>query len=62
MDDMAKIMIAIEDGVKPEEAALTWIDSNKEKVAEWTDGVPKVNGIKLTLLMLLGTASLQVII
>ncbi|WP_342509343.1 glycine betaine ABC transporter substrate-binding protein [Sporosarcina sp. FSL K6-2383] len=44
MDDMAQIMIAIEDGVKPEEAAQTWIDDNPEKVAEWTDGVATVDG------------------
>ena len=41
---MAQIMIAIEDGVKPEEAAQTWIDDNPEKVAEWTDGVATVDG------------------
>lgn len=44
MDDMAEIMIAIEDGVKPEEAARTWVDGNPEKVAEWTDGVATVDG------------------
>lgn len=49
MDDMGEIMIAIEDGTKPEEAARTWITSNKEKVAVWTDGVPKVNGNKINL-------------
>ena len=49
MDDMGEIMIAIEDGTKPEEAARTWITSNKEKVAVWTDGVPKVNGDEINL-------------
>lgn len=44
MDDMAQIMIAIEDGIKPEEAARTWVDDNPEKVAEWTDGVATVDG------------------
>ncbi|GEN84124.1 glycine betaine-binding protein OpuAC [Sporosarcina luteola] len=44
MDDMAEIMIAIEDGEKPEVAARTWVDDNQDKVSEWTDGVAKVNG------------------
>lgn len=44
MDDMAEIMIAIEDGVKPEEAARTWVDSHPEEVAQWTDGVATVDG------------------
>ncbi|MEK5039608.1 glycine betaine ABC transporter substrate-binding protein [Sporosarcina sp. FSL K6-3457] len=44
MDDMAEIMIAIEDGLKPEDAARTWVDSHPEKVAEWTDGVATVDG------------------
>lgn len=49
MDDMAQIMIAIEDGVKPEEAARTWVDGNPEKVAEWTDGVATVDGDTINL-------------
>ena len=49
MDDMAQIMIAIEDGVNPEEAARTWVDDNPEKVAEWTDGVATVDGDTINL-------------
>ena len=49
MDDMGEIMIAIEDGAKPEVAARTWVDNNQEKVAEWTDGVTKVNGDTISL-------------
>lgn len=48
-EDMASIMIDIEDGVEPEEAAQKWVDNNKDKVSEWTDGVDKVNNDKITL-------------
>ncbi|MEK4406824.1 glycine betaine ABC transporter substrate-binding protein [Sporosarcina sp. FSL K6-6792] len=49
IEDMSEIMVAIEDGVKPEEAAQTWIDDNQDKVAEWTDGVANVDGDTLKL-------------
>ncbi|MFK4998451.1 glycine betaine ABC transporter substrate-binding protein [Bacillus sp. N9] len=47
--DMGAIMVDIQDGEKPEVAAQNWIDANQEKVAEWTDGVNKVNGDKFHL-------------
>ncbi|HEY4553153.1 MAG TPA: glycine betaine ABC transporter substrate-binding protein [Bacillaceae bacterium] len=48
-DDMGEIMVAIEDGEKPETAAKNWIDQNEDKVAEWTKGVDKVEGDKMKL-------------
>ena len=48
-DDMGGIMVDIEDGVKPKDAAQTWVDSNKDKIAEWTDGLEKVNGDEIKL-------------
>lgn len=43
-EDMAEIMVGIIDGEDPEVAAQNWIDKNEDKVAEWTDGVDKVDG------------------
>ncbi|MDD4334866.1 MAG: glycine betaine ABC transporter substrate-binding protein [Desulfotomaculaceae bacterium] len=34
--DMEAVMLDIENGMKPAEAATKWIDNNKEKVKEWT--------------------------
>lgn len=48
-DDMGEVMIAIQDGEKEEVAAQNWIDANEDKVAEWTDGVEKVDGDKIKL-------------
>ena len=48
-EDMGEVMIAIQDGEKEEVAAQNWIDANKEKVAEWTNGVEKVDGDKIKL-------------
>lgn len=48
-EDMAEVMIAIQDGEKEEVAAQNWIDANEDKVSEWTDGIDKVNGDKIKL-------------
>lgn len=48
-EDMAEVMIAIQDGEKEEVAAQNWIDANEYKVSEWTDGIDKVNGDKIKL-------------
>ncbi|HLU21524.1 MAG TPA: glycine betaine ABC transporter substrate-binding protein [Bacillaceae bacterium] len=48
-DDMGEVMLAIQDGAKPEEAAQDWVDNNGDKIAEWTNGVDKVNGDKIKL-------------
>jgi glycine betaine/proline transport system substrate-binding protein len=34
--DMEAVMLDIENGMKPEEAAAKWVETNQEKVKEWT--------------------------
>lgn len=34
-DDMAEVMIQIQDGKSPEEAAKAWVDANSDKVDAW---------------------------
>ena len=48
-EDMGEIMVAIQDGEKEDVASQKWVDANKEKVAEWTNGVEKVDGDKIKL-------------
>lgn len=48
-EDMGEVMVAIQEGEKEDVAAQNWIDANPDKVAEWTDGVDKVDGDKITL-------------
>lgn len=48
-EDMAEIMVEIQDGEKEEVAAQNWIDKNEDKVASWVDGVDKVDGDKIKL-------------
>ncbi len=48
-EDMGEVMIAIQNGENEEVAAQNWIDANEDKVAEWTDGVDKVEGDKIKL-------------
>lgn len=38
-EDIESVMLEINDGVDPEEAAAKWIDENPDKVAEWTEGI-----------------------
>jgi glycine betaine/proline transport system substrate-binding protein len=38
-EDMAEVMVKIQGGQSPEEAAKNWVDSNEDKVNVWTDGV-----------------------
>ncbi len=38
-EDMESVMLDIQEGTDPEDAARTWVDENPEKVAEWTEGV-----------------------
>jgi glycine betaine/proline transport system substrate-binding protein len=35
-DDIESVMLAINDGQTPEQAAKDWIEANQEKVDEWT--------------------------
>ncbi len=48
-DDMGEIMIAIQEGANEVDASQDWVDANEDKVAEWTDGVEKVDGDKINL-------------
>ncbi|MCM3714721.1 glycine betaine ABC transporter substrate-binding protein [Halalkalibacter oceani] len=48
-DDMGEIMVAINEGQDPEEAAAEWVENNPDKVAEWTDGVDSVDGETIVL-------------
>ncbi|MBB2478831.1 glycine/betaine ABC transporter [Bacillus sp. APMAM] len=48
-DDMGKVMLDIQQGTKPADAAANWVKDNPEKVAKWTDGTKKVNGKKIKL-------------
>ncbi|WP_240422368.1 glycine betaine ABC transporter substrate-binding protein [Listeria costaricensis] len=49
-EDMSEVMLDVNNGMDPEKAAKKWIKANPDKVAEWTDGIEKVDGdpIKLT--------------
>lgn len=38
-EDMAQVMIKIQGGQSPEEAAKDWVDNNEAKVNEWITGV-----------------------
>ncbi len=35
-DDIESVMLAINDGQTPEQAAKDWIEANQKKVDEWT--------------------------
>lgn len=48
-EDMGEVMVAIQEGEKEEIAAQNWLDKNADKLAEWTDGVEKVDGDKIKL-------------
>ncbi|MBM6614346.1 glycine betaine ABC transporter substrate-binding protein [Desemzia sp. RIT804] len=39
LEDSESIMLDIQEGTDPEDAASTWIEANPDKVAEWTEGV-----------------------
>ncbi|MDA1474873.1 glycine betaine ABC transporter substrate-binding protein [Bacillus changyiensis] len=48
-DDMGEVMLAIQDGKKPEEAAANFVKKHQDLVAKWTKGVDKVNGKEIKL-------------
>lgn len=48
-DDMGAVMVDIQEGMDPAEAAANWIEENGEKVAEWTNGAEEVDGEKISL-------------
>lgn len=46
--DMEKVMLAIADGKKPEEAAAEWVKNNEDTVGKWVEGIQPAEGKKLT--------------
>nr|WP_199624542.1 glycine betaine ABC transporter substrate-binding protein [Paenibacillus alkalitolerans] len=48
-DEMAKVMVSIQDGKQPEEAAAEWVEANADKADAWTKDIPKAEGKQLTL-------------
>lgn len=48
-DDMGKVMLEIQNGSEPEDAAKKWVEENADKVSEWTNGVEKTDGKEITL-------------
>jgi glycine betaine/proline transport system substrate-binding protein len=48
-DDMGKVMLDIQNGMKPADAAAKWVKNNKKLVDQWTNGANKVNGEKIKL-------------
>ncbi|GLI85113.1 glycine betaine ABC transporter substrate-binding protein [Rossellomorea marisflavi] len=48
-DDIGEVMVDIQEGTDPAEAADKWVKDNKDKVDEWTKGADKVSGEDITL-------------
>ncbi|WP_078428436.1 glycine betaine ABC transporter substrate-binding protein [Alkalihalobacterium alkalinitrilicum] len=48
-DHMGEIMVAVNEGADPAEAAAAWVEANQDIVTEWTNGVNTVDGDALTL-------------
>lgn len=38
-EDMGEVMVDINDGMDPEEAAEEWVEENQDKVEKWTEGI-----------------------
>lgn len=48
-DDMAAVMVDIQEGADPADAAAKWVEDNSDKVSEWTNGADEVDGEKIKL-------------
>jgi glycine betaine/proline transport system substrate-binding protein len=48
--DLEKVMMSIQEGTDPEEAAAQWVSENEELVSTWTEGVNSVDGAELKIL------------
>lgn len=48
-DDMAAVMVDIQEGADPADAAAKWVEDNSDKVSEWTNGAEEVDGEKIKL-------------
>ncbi|WP_163536141.1 glycine betaine ABC transporter substrate-binding protein [Gracilibacillus sp. YIM 98692] len=38
-EDMEGVMLEVNEGADPEDAAADWVEANQDKVSEWTEGV-----------------------
>ncbi|ANU11879.1 glycine betaine ABC transporter extracellular binding protein [Planococcus antarcticus DSM 14505] len=47
--DIESIMLEISNGTDVEEATTAWVEENSDKVAEWTAGTEKVDGVEIEL-------------
>ena len=47
--DMEEVMVDMEEGLSPEEAAIKWIESNLDKVDQWLTGAEKGSGQTISL-------------
>lgn len=48
-DDIEEVMLEIQEGADPADAAQNWVDANEDVVAEWVDGVDEVDGEEIEL-------------
>jgi glycine betaine/proline transport system substrate-binding protein len=48
-DQMADVMVAIQNGTKAEQAAAAWVEQNAETVNQWIEGIEKAEGKEVTL-------------
>lgn len=48
--NLQSVMVMIEDGMKPEEAAKKWVNENKKLVNKWTQGVKSVDNGQIDML------------
>ncbi|WP_078378690.1 glycine betaine ABC transporter substrate-binding protein [Sutcliffiella halmapala] len=48
-DDIGEVMVAIQEGTDPAEAAEKWVTDNSDKVAEWTKDADQVNDESISL-------------
>ncbi|MBP2078101.1 glycine betaine ABC transporter substrate-binding protein [Oceanobacillus polygoni] len=39
LDEMEEVMVAIQEGTSPADAAADWVEANPDRVAEWTEGL-----------------------
>jgi glycine betaine/proline transport system substrate-binding protein len=49
LEDLSQVMLMIEDGLDPEEAAVKWMGEHSDTVNKWYEGVEEVDGDKITL-------------
>jgi glycine betaine/proline transport system substrate-binding protein len=48
-DQMGEVMVSIEEGKEPTEAAAQWVEENQDTVSKWTEGAEKVDGKEISL-------------